>query len=72
MLSSLFVVFVFAVATLAVWRTSAVYGSATGMGAAVGLTAVSFLLPLGNLVALVVAAGALGLARSEERRRLGA
>ncbi len=70
MYSVLFSVFVVALGALATWRTDTVYGRPAGLSLALTLGGIAAFAPLGSFLALLVAAGALTVARQEERRRL--
>ena len=70
MFSTLLFLFACIVGSMAVTRTAGAFGKGAGLGCASALVAIAFLAPLGNLLALLVATGALGVARAEERRRI--
>ena len=70
MFSTLFFLFACVVGSMAVTRTAGAFGRRAGVGCALALVGIAWLAPLGNLLALLAATGALGVARSEEQRRL--
>lgn len=70
MFSSLLFVFACLVGSMAVTRTAGAFGRSAGLGCALALVGIAWMAPLGNVLALLVAAGALGVARAEEQRRI--
>ena len=63
--------FAFLVGAVAVRHTADAFGRGAGVGCAGALLAIAWAAPLGNLLALLIATAALGVARAEARRQLG-